>query len=119
MGAITGRAFIKLEGKILPTANGAKLNYGNNERAPVVGDQGVRGFSEKPTAPMIEATIQHAKDVSLDALSKVTDTNITFEADSGATFILSNAWLSNALELTANENGDLPVTFHGLSCEEA
>ena len=115
---VTGRAFIKLEGKILPTANGAKLNYGNAERAPVIGDQGVRGYAVKPVAPQIEATIQHANDISLDTLAKTQDTNITFECDSGKTFVLRNAWLANALELTANESGDLPVTFNGLSCQE-
>ena len=115
---VTGRAFIKLEGKILPTANGAKLNYGNDERAPVIGDQGVRGYAVKPVAPQIEATIQHAGDISLKTLAQTKDTNITFECDSGKTFVLRNAWLASALELTANENGELPVVFNGLSCQE-
>ena len=115
---VTGRAFIKHEGKILPTANGAKLNYGNDERTPVIGDQGVRGYAVKPVAPQIEATIQHASDISLETLAQIKDTHITFECDSGKTFVLRNAWLASALELTANENGDLPVTFNGLSCQE-
>ncbi len=118
MTTLTGRAFIKVEGEQLSTMNGAKLTFGNIESTPVVTDQGVAGFTEKPTVPQIEATIPHSKAVSLTTLAAIKDQSITFETDSGKTYILSNARTQNNLELTANENGDLPITFVGMKCEE-
>mgnify|MGYP002622692294 CR=1 FL=1 len=115
---VTGRAFIKHNGQLFRSQNGAKLMYGNNERTTVIGDNGVHGFTEKPGEPKIECTVSHTAETSLEELAAITDASITFETDTGKVYIVRNAWLANSLELTANENGELPLEFAGMSCEE-
>lgn len=116
---VTGKALIKNNGALLRSQNGAKLMFGNDERTTVKGDNGVHGFTSQTGEPKIECTVSHASDISLQELANITDASITFETDTGKTYILRNAWLANSLELTANENGELPLVFSGMSCEEA
>ena len=115
---ITGRAFIKSNGTLLRSMAGAKLRLGNIERSTVKADTGVVGYTEAPGEPGVDCTLSHAADTSMEALAAIKDASITFETDTGKTYILRNAWLANGLELTANENGDLPLVFNGLTCEE-
>ena len=115
---ITGKVFIKNNGVMLRSQNGAKLKLGNDERTTVKGDNGVHGYTSQTGEPGIECTISHAADVSLEELAAITDASITFETDTGKTYILRGAWLANSLELTANDSGELPLVFGGMSCEE-
>lgn len=115
---LTGKAFIKNNGQLLRSKNGAKLFFGNAQRTTVIGDNGVHGYTEMPTEPKVECVISHGADINMEELKNIKDASITFETDSGKTFILRNAWLQNPLELTANENAELPCVFAGMSCEE-
>ncbi len=117
MSQITGRAFIKHNGKLLRSKAGAKLNLGGVQRNTVKGDTGVHGFSEETAEPSIECTISHGADTSLSELADITDASITFETDTGKVYILRNAWVESPPELTAGE-GEVPLRFVGISCEE-
>ena len=92
--------------------------FGNPERTTVMGDNGVLGYTEKEVEPGIECTIAHRQDVSLSELAKITGKSITFETDTGKTYILRSGWLKNSLELTASDNGEVSLQFSGMSCEE-
>lgn len=115
MAQVTGRVFITLGGKRLASKEGAKLIYGGVERETVIADTGVVGYQEKVSAPGVECTIAHTPDVSLDELSNTNDATLSFDTDSGKSFVLSNAWLAKPLEL---EKGEVKLTFGALSCKE-
>jgi hypothetical protein len=112
---VLGRAAIKYNGKILLTDKGAKLNLGGVERKPIVGDR-VHGFAEETKEPSIECVISLTKDTDLEEIKNLTDCTVTFEADTGQTWILKNAWSNTPPEITAGEGGKVPVKFHGMSC---
>lgn len=114
----TGRAFIKINGEMLGSVPGAKLSLGNMERSTVMGDSGPLGYTEKYSEPAIECAISHDGDTDLTALGKITGASVTFETDTGRVYILRDAWLKNAIELTASESGEVSLQFAGLSCEE-
>ena len=114
---LTGRAYIKLNGILQRSQNGAKLMFGNDEKTTVIGDNGVQGYTSKPGEPKVEATFSHGADTSLTELANFSG-SVTFETDTGKTYILRDSWLANSLELTANENAELPCVFAGISCEE-
>ena len=114
---VTGRVYVKVDGQLLRSKDGAKLKFGNIEREAVVGNT-VHGYVEKAVAPSIECTISHMADTSLTALQALADATVTFETDTGKNYILRNAWVSKQLELTGGQ-GELTLEFMGKTCEEA
>lgn len=113
---VTGRVFVAVNGNRLTSKPGAKLTFGGVEREGVAGDSGVHGYMEKTSIPAIDCTISHKGDTSLTDLRNITDASLTFQTDTGHTFLVRNAWCANALELT---NGEVTLKFEGVTCEEA
>lgn len=113
---VTGICYIRIDGNLLRSKEGAKLNnIGGKTREAVTGHS-VYGYTEKVEAPSIEATLADTKDLSLKDLHDTVDATITFETDTGKIYILSHAWCENAIELAAG--GDVAVTFTGMNIEE-
>ncbi len=97
----------------LPTKEGAVLNYGNKKREPVMGDNGVLGYSEEyETAPSVKVTIIHAKNTDEDALKDFTDETLTVFTNTDRAYTLKDAWVADPLELTIKD-GQLEVLFCG------
>lgn len=117
MPQITGKAFIYVDGDLLQSRDGAKIGLGNPTREAVIGDTGTHGYMEKNQTAYIECEVSHASDTSMQSLIGITDATITFETDSGQSFVLRNAWLSNTLELEATD-GKLSLRFEGVTAEE-
>jgi len=115
MAQVTGRVFITVAGKRLASKEGAKLMYGGVSRETVVADTGVVGFSEKTEAPGVECVIPHTSDVKLADYRAMTAATISFDTDTGASFVLNGAWCGNALEL---EKGEVKLVFGALDCKE-
>lgn len=118
MSQVLGRATIKYDGKVLLTEKGAKLNTGGVSRTGQAGDAGVYGYSEETKIPSLECVINVRKETSLLDLNKITDATVTFEADTGQTWIIKDAWVVDPTEVTSGEGGKVPVKFEGMSCEE-
>lgn len=117
MAQVTGRCWIYIDGALMRSLEGAKLTgVGSTERTAVVGPQ-VWGFTEKTVAPTVEATFAHTADLSLATLGALTDVTLTFECDTGKSYVLRHAWLENAPDLTADK-GDVTAKFCGMSIEE-
>jgi hypothetical protein len=117
MAQVTGRCWLYVDGLLVRSKEGAKLTgVGLTERTAIVGPQ-VWGYAEKTVPPTVEATLAHTADLSLAALGQIVDATITFETDTGRTFVLRHAWAQSAPDLTAGE-GDVSMTFAGMSIEE-
>lgn len=116
---LSGRAYVKVNGQLLRSQNGAKLNPGGVARTAVVGDNGVHGYTEKTAAPSVECTVSHAKDTDVTELGKITGATVTFETDDGVTYVLRDAWVVEPPEFTANENAEVSLKFEAISCERA
>jgi len=97
----------------LPIKEGAEIGFGNLKREPVMGDDGVLGFSESyAEAPSIKCTIAHAKSTDEDAIRNFTDETITLETNSGKVYTLTDAWTGDPLSLSIKD-GQLEVMFYG------
>jgi hypothetical protein len=114
---VLGRATIKYNGNTLLTDKGAKLNMGGVERKAVEGDT-VHGYAEEVKAPFIDCNISLRRGASLQAIVDITDATVTFEADTGQVYTLTNAWSSVPPEITAGDGGKVPVKFYGMKCDE-
>lgn len=115
MATVTGRIFITVGGKRLASKEGAKLSLGGVERETVLADTGVVGFSEKTVAPSVECTVAHTADFSMKEMQEMKDVSISFDTDTGKSFVLSNAWCAKQIEL---EKGEVKLTFGALNCAE-
>lgn len=117
MAKITGRVTIKVNGKTLLSKRGATLDYGGVKRTPVVGSNQVNGYTEEIMAPMVNCTVSHTADTSLAELANYVDETLNFETDSGRTYVLSQAFLTDPPKLSENE-GDVALAFAAVSCDE-
>ena len=113
-----GKAFIKVDGELLETMPGAKLNLGGPERSPVVGNNTVHGFSESIKESSLECEISVGATTSLDKFRKTENATITFEADTGQTYVIREAWCVSPPEVTDGEGGKVPLKFNGPPAEE-
>ncbi len=112
--AVTSRGFLDA-GSLgrLPTKEGATVNFGGVKREPVMGDEGVLGYSEMfDGAPSIKVTIVHASTTDETAIGKFTGENVTLNTNSGKSYTLMDAWVSEPLELSVKD-GQLDVLFLG------
>lgn len=115
MSKLTGRAFITAAGKRLASKEGAEIDIGAVERKGELGDVGVLGYTEKPTIPYVECTLHHNADTSLQEYADMVDVTVSFDTDSGRSFVLRNAWRAGNIKMS---KGEVKLRFEGMSCEE-
>lgn len=113
-----GRAYIKVDGRLLETNKGAKIDLGGVERQPVVGNNTVHGYSEQPKPSTLECEISVGPNTSVADMAKITDATITFEADTGQTWVIRNAWLTEPPVVNDAEGGKVALKFAGPPAEE-
>lgn len=112
---VTGKVFINVKGKRYASREGATLKFGGAERQAEVADTGVVGYSEKIGVPEVEFTLVHTGQTNLTELQAMTDEALSFNTDTGKSFVLSNAWCCGGLDLS---KGEVKVKFQALSCKE-
>jgi hypothetical protein len=114
---LTGKVFIRVGNQLIPSRAGAILrNAMGSKRNPVVGNE-VHGYTEEALAPEIECEVSHGANISLSDLWDLVDTTCTFECDSGATFVLSNAWVADVNELKGGD-GTFKLMINAKRCTE-
>ena len=119
MGMTHSKAYIKAGNLgLLATMPGAKLDIGGNERAPVIGSNGILGYSETIKPSMLTCEISLGQGTSLAALQKIVDATVTYEADTGQTYMMNHAFVTKTLSVTAGEGGKVALEFSGDPAEE-
>lgn len=110
---LTGRVFLDVSGYgRLASKEGAKLKLGGVERTGVLSDTGPVGFQEKPVMPGIsDIKIPHHAGIDLELFANMTDVSVTFQTDTGKTYILQGAYVKNSLELAS---GEFALEFEGM-----
>ena len=119
MGGMThSKAYIKADGAMLETLPGAKLDIGGNERAVVVGSNRIHGYSETIKPSVLTCEISLMQGTSLAKLQNIVAATVTYEADTGQTFVMRNAFVTKTLSVTAGEGGKVALEFNGDPAEE-
>lgn len=117
MPRITGKAIIKVDGEEYRTEDGATLNPGGQNRTGKMGGGKHHGYSEEDVPPSMECSIFHTKDTSLSALSNITGATVIFETDSGATYVLRDAFVTEPVTLNSKE-GTCPMKMEAESFDD-
>ncbi|BCB26477.1 hypothetical protein SKTS_13630 [Sulfurimicrobium lacus] len=115
MTQVFGRAFITVAGKRYNTKAGASLKFGGIDRKPVIGDGGVAGFQETIEAPEVDCTIIATGEVSLAEIQKLTDFTLSFDTDTGRSYVIANAFNGPVPELS---NDGIKAKFYGIEGKE-
>lgn len=113
-----GSVKIKVDGTVLESKPGASLDPGGTERATVMGDNEVLGFSQQPKQSKVDCEIVYGKETSLSELGEIEDATLSFECDTGQTYVVQGAWLTNTPALKGGEGGSVQLTFEGPPAEE-
>lgn len=119
-GKITGRVEVLLNGeKLLNKAGAVAGGIGLSgipavKRKAVMGDDGIHGYVDEPTAAYCEVTITDRDDISLDKIAKVRENGtIIFRTHGGGkSYVMEGATCLMDMAITAGE-GETPVRFEG------
>lgn len=111
MAKVTGIVKVYINAQLQRSKEGASLKFGGHERAAVVGHS-VYGYAEKPVASEITFTLADMADTDLIAINDTVDATVRFETDTGKVFLITEAWVSEPVELAGGE-GDVSVTMMG------
>lgn len=110
MAQVTGICKLFVDGQLIRTKPGAKLNVGGVKRDAIVGHS-VYGFSEEPVASTLDATVAHMGDTDVVELSTLTGQTLRFETDTGQVYTIKQAWTSEPCELSSG--GDMSLKMMG------
>jgi len=119
MAKLLGRAWVRYNGKLLRSNEGAKIDLGGTARETVTGAAEVHGHFAKTMPGRVECEIPLAKGDSPEELRDIEDATITFECDTGQTYIIRNAASLTPPVITAGGGGAIPVVFEGQPAERA
>lgn len=110
MAQATGRVTIKLDGDVIRSRSGASLQTGGVVREPLTTDQGSIFYREDITPAAVVATVVHIAETDIQALRALRDFTCTFETDTGVSWSISNAFVT---EVGALANGEFELTING------
>lgn len=111
-------AYIKTDGQLLPTLPSPTVDLGGVERAPVVGNNSMLGHSEVFKPATLECEISLGLGMSLAQLQKIKDATVTYEADTGQTYVIREAFVTETLKVSGGADGKVTLKFAGQPAEE-
>ena len=114
---VGGLVQIKIDGVLYSAKGSFDYNLGSEKREAIVGHDGVHGYKALPQVPYIEGTITDSAELSLAALTTVTQATVTLDLANGKTVVLNEAWYA-ADGKGSSEEGELEFRFEGVSAQE-
>lgn len=113
---IGGTVFFKINGAQYSVRGKAEIYPFTTKKTAVIGDV-AQGFTETALAPGFKIDITDLGNVSVQQLQSLSAGTMTFEANSGKSWILINAWCEG--EITVNQDeGSYTAEFRGLAMNE-
>jgi hypothetical protein len=114
---VMGKALIKAAGRTLDTLPGSSLDVGGVTRETVNGDNRVIGYTSKPRPSKLECEIAVVPGLSAAEIGRWEDVTVTFQADTGQTWVIPGGWVTEPPMLTAAD-GKMKITIEGPPAEE-
>lgn len=112
-----GVVSVTWNGVKFPAEKGATFKQGGLVNKTVYA--GARAFrSQEPMASEVKCTTPFLASTSIAAILAPGEAELTFICDTGQTYVVSNAWIIEQIEITGGEGGKLTLTFNGNAAEE-
>lgn len=117
MAKILGRATVKMDGAVLMSHPGASLQLGGITRTTRTGNS-VHGYSEQVQPSRLECRVSLTAQTDMAALRAAADVTLTFECDTGQTYVVGRAWLTEPPTITDGNDSNVGLIFEGDPAEE-
>ena len=115
---LAGIAYITVDGKNYMLSGDLAYQVSRVTRETLVGQDQVHGYSEKPVAGHISATLRDAGSLTVASFNAMTNVTVVCELANGKTIVGRNMWTVEAQEVKTAE-ATFDVKFEGFSVEEA
>jgi hypothetical protein len=116
MSQALGKATIRVDGLLIDTMEGAKLNIGGDIAQTKTSSRSVHRV-EKLQPSRLEAKIVKTGDVSVADIRAWRDVAITFEGDDGRIYTVPKAWTAETPEFD-DKDGEIMLVMEGEPAEE-
>jgi hypothetical protein len=111
-GLLAGKLNIQINGTSYKVVGDFTINIGRPKREPLVGPDGVHGFSEMPQASSIKGEIRDAGDLTVDDILLMKDATVTADVANGKTYSIPEAFYTGDGDLST-ENGTIQFEAAG------
>ncbi len=112
MAKLTGIVKILADGISLRAKDGAKIDIGGYEREAQYADGVLIGYTEKPIAATVTATLVHDATADLIKIRDMVNVTLIFKTDTGVSYTVRGAFCTKMPTLTGG-NGEVEVEFMG------
>lgn len=112
-----GIATLTIDGVAYDVVSNLSYNAAAVKRETLVGQSGVQGYSEMPTAQYIQATIRDNGSLETGSLNKLTNSTLVLQLANGKTVYGDGMWNTDFDEVDTQE-GTFKVRFDGPSVIE-
>ena len=118
MARLVGRIWIKADGVLLRSKEGAQIDLGGPVRETVVGTNTVHGYHETIKPGRVECQVAVAQGDEPERLRDIDNATLTCELDTGQTYIIRDA---HVLEppVIQEGGGQVQLAFEGQPAERA
>lgn len=104
-GAVrAGLVKVKVDGVLYRVKGAVDYDLGLPVREPIVGQDGVHGFTEKPGVAYVECSITDGSDYDLKAILNADDATVTVEKNDGKVITFSNCTRTGEAKINSEEN---------------
>lgn len=110
MSQFFGRATVTINGQTFNSKPGASFDPGGVTRSTETTDQR-SGYTEALRPAVVKLEIPLESGISVPSMNDMDNVTVQFSADTGQTYVLSNAWRVEALEVTGGSGG-MSLEFH-------
>lgn len=114
---LAGIAYLSVDGKNYMLSGDFSYSPSGVTRETLAGQDRIHGYSEKPHAGAMSATIRDSGGLSVASFNRMTNVTVTCELANGKTIIGRNMWTTEPPEVKTAE-GTFEVKWEGLSVEE-
>lgn len=114
---VVGQLKVKVDGALIETDGSTTMEIGGATREAVAGDYQAGSFRESTSPSKTEANVLLKAGVSLGALRAIDNATLTLETDTGTTWIVRNAYVSDVISWASND-GKAKIVFGGPPAEE-
>lgn len=114
MAQATSRVFIKANGLLLRSKEGASIQTGGLVSEALTVDSGFVDHKDNIVPSEVTATLVHNADTDMNALRQLKNVTLSFETDTGTGWSISGAFVT---EVGALSGGEFDISFAGPPAE--
>lgn len=114
---LAGQVFLAADGQNFMLSGDAAYSVSSVTRETLTGQDRVHGYSEKPVAGYITATLRDSGGLSVADLNAMSNVTVTLQLANGKTIVGRNMWTVEAQEVKTTD-GTIDVRWEGPSVEE-